>query len=338
MDSTSLGIVNQCETTPVEPVSGSKSLDDATSRSSTSTIRGSPTTGHLHAPVGNNNNMSINDTLNMSPESTVSSSDSHLLRELIFKVDDLKKSFHDMDQLKKDMENKFEDIASLISRMSMMTVNSDFHPRVKHAESPDRSNIRSNVNDAEQTFTPVPRNPTPLEKKLMPLKPKFERLPALVKGYLSRRLMRTEKVQKLKEVIYDLAVQLVEFDVEGMTEVSEADIIYHETLMTNLDQEVNRFHSIFCVMPPSKQMEMIRLDRQRILDQDLLKRQLSKFSAIKSKIHLPGNSSEVTRPVPRPRITSATLKRRERLQSTQGKQRCVSANDVRHQLKRKKLN
>jgi predicted transcriptional regulator len=274
----------------------------------------------------------------MSPESTVSSSDSHLLRELIFKVDDLKKSFHDMDQLKKDMENKFEDIASLISRMSMMTVNSDFHPRVKHAESPDRSNIRSNVNDAEQTFTPVPRNPTPLEKKLMPLKPKFERLPALVKGYLSRRLMRTEKVQKLKEVIYDLAVQLVEFDVEGMTEVSEADIIYHETLMTNLDQEVNRFHSIFCVMPPSKQMEMIRLDRQRILDQDLLKRQLSKFSAIKSKIHLPGNSSEVTRPVPRPRITSATLKRRERLQSTQGKQRCVSANDVRHQLKRKKLN
>lgn len=99
------------------------------------------------------------------------------------------------------------------------------------------------------------------------IKEKLHRLPALVRGYLVRKLMRTNKVSNLKRTIKDTSTILVNFkknltNDDGCLKLTLQDVLFHRRLCVQLEKACQDFYAIFFDFPISKQMQMIANHRQ----------------------------------------------------------------------------
>jgi centrosomal protein CEP110 len=69
------------------------------------------------------------------------------------------------------------------------------------------------------------------------MKPKFDKLTAVVKGYLTRRLLNTEKIQNIIETIRDTVELLLRLyeenpaNAQGLTEIKQEDQNLHHRLV-----------------------------------------------------------------------------------------------------------
>ena len=239
------------------------------------------------------------------------------VREVLVKIEDLTEW---MNTMKSEMEVKLAEVHSLVSRLSLDEASNSAEGN-QDIQQNHVANIQSFTQNMD-TSAPVVRGPSRLEQQFQTVKHHFTYLPALVKGFLTRRLLKTEKVQSIREVIYDLVVELLEFDDEAMNNISEADVLYHERLMTHLQTALNQFYSLVMETTVSEQMAIIREDREKKVALTL--------TPIKLRYRPGSHLLKCQSSSPRP--TSATIKRRERLQQ----QRSVSVADGGRYIKKRK--
>lgn len=84
---------------------------------------------------------------------------------------------------------------------------------------------------------------------------------AAAKGYLVRRLIRTEKVQTLIQTIKDAV--LCAMDLHKSDVIEESDVELHRRLIQQLSATCFAFHDVFFLLSVKEQMELIASDRQR---------------------------------------------------------------------------
>ena len=99
------------------------------------------------------------------------------------------------------------------------------------------------------------------------IRTKLARLPALVKGYLVRRLMQTLRVQQLRKTMKDTSLILINFknnlvQNDGKLHVTHQDIIFHQQLCNQLESACLEFYQIFFNTSKKSQMLMIRKHRE----------------------------------------------------------------------------
>jgi acetylornithine deacetylase/succinyl-diaminopimelate desuccinylase-like protein len=87
---------------------------------------------------------------------------------------------------------------------------------------------------------------------------------AAAKGYLVRRLIRTEKVQSLIETIKDALLCAIQL--HGAEVIEEADVELHRRLIQQVSAACHAFHDIFFSLSTKEQMGLIALDRQRRIE------------------------------------------------------------------------
>lgn len=184
-------------------------------------------------------------------------------------------------QLKENVDEQFNEIYSWLSELEL---NEDTLPIRKH----DTSNRSGHISPHVVVTSLVTRRTTfpPLSEEL---KHKFGRLPALVKGFLTRKLQNTKEALEAKTEILDTAKELLAFD-EVNENVSETDIIVHKCIADHLVKAISRYRSIF-LQPVSDRIELLQRDR--------LRREEEMFTP-------KSNAKRLARP------SSATLKRLQR--------------------------
>ncbi|XP_066256364.1 centriolar coiled-coil protein of 110 kDa [Euwallacea similis] len=87
---------------------------------------------------------------------------------------------------------------------------------------------------------------------------------AHVRGYLTRRLLRTEKVQNVIGTIKDVLVCALEL--HQSENIDEKDVELHRRLINQLSAALYSFHEIFFDLSIKEQMLTISVDRQRKLE------------------------------------------------------------------------
>ncbi|CAL8090044.1 unnamed protein product [Orchesella dallaii] len=121
--------------------------------------------------------------------------------------------------------------------------------------------------------------PDPLDKPRPPIriptkafdasmKPKFDRLSAAVKGYLTRRLLHTEKVQIIVQTIRDTVDLLLRLYEEVPTigsnhTVKPQDANLHQMLIQQLTGACQSFHDVFFKLSTKERMAIIATDREK---------------------------------------------------------------------------
>ncbi|XP_018566939.1 putative uncharacterized protein DDB_G0282499 [Anoplophora glabripennis] len=102
---------------------------------------------------------------------------------------------------------------------------------------------------------------------------------AHVKGYLTRRLLKTERVQSLIETIKDALMCALQL--HNAENIDESDVELHRRLINQVSAACYTFHDIFFAFTVQEQMLIIATDRQRKLEK--AKRPASAPSARRSK-------------------------------------------------------
>jgi len=97
------------------------------------------------------------------------------------------------------------------------------------------------------------------------LKMRFHRLPALVKGYLTRRLMKTEKVMKLVNTIKDINKSMDSIQ-HISTPLRKSDLSFMDYCTPYLRQSRQEIHEIFFKYTKAQQMSLIARKRQCVLE------------------------------------------------------------------------
>ncbi|KAJ8919632.1 hypothetical protein NQ315_006158 [Exocentrus adspersus] len=87
---------------------------------------------------------------------------------------------------------------------------------------------------------------------------------AHIKGYLTRRLLNTEKVQSLIETIKDALVCALQL--HNAENIDESDVELHRRLINQVSVACYEFHDIFFSISVQEQMSIIATDRQRKLE------------------------------------------------------------------------
>ena len=90
----------------------------------------------------------------------------------------------------------------------------------------------------------------------------FCKLTALVRGYLTRRLLSTDRVQDIIQTIHDTTQCLRELDRGTMT-ILPSDIELHRRLLQQLNGAINSFHDVFFCMDVKERMQLISRDREK---------------------------------------------------------------------------
>ncbi|XP_064635512.1 uncharacterized protein LOC135492795 [Lineus longissimus] len=154
------------------------------------------------------------------------------------------------------------------------------------------------------------------------MKPKFDRISACVKGYLTRRLLRTEKVQDLIKTIKDTAEFAISFQSETPIKkgiYSVQDITLQERVIAQLRAALLEIHEIFFDLPLPQRLAVIthsrQLEEERRLKEMLLRRQGNRRSGNFSSIPVKHKQEER-------KISAATVKMMER------KKKAKSAEDT----------
>ncbi|KAI4470107.1 centriolar coiled-coil protein [Holotrichia oblita] len=100
---------------------------------------------------------------------------------------------------------------------------------------------------------------------------------AAVKGFLIRRLMKTDRVQGLIQTIRDALICAMQLHSETSDCINESDVELHRRLIQQVSAACYEFHDVFFALTTSEQMAIIRVDRER--QKEKLKRPLSRASS-----------------------------------------------------------
>ncbi|GIX69187.1 hypothetical protein CDAR_486421 [Caerostris darwini] len=140
---------------------------------------------------------------------------------------------------------------------------------------------------------------------------KFEKLPAFVKGYLTRRLFKTERVQGLIKTLQDTAVLIGKLSEELTLKgdaVSEHDVDFHRQLIVQLMTTFHNVYDIFCTISIKERMKII--SESRSFEQK--KKAVDKGNDSSASVVAEKASASASASLGRTKLSAATLKALER--------------------------
>ncbi|XP_067859300.1 centriolar coiled-coil protein of 110 kDa-like isoform X2 [Heptranchias perlo] len=113
---------------------------------------------------------------------------------------------------------------------------------------------------------------------------KFNKITALAKGFLTRRLMLTEKLKQLQQTVKDTLEFINSFRTEAPLKrgaVSPQDISLQERVVAQLRAALYEIHDIFFVLKPGDRMQILCHDREIRKEKQL--RQMEKWKSPKER-------------------------------------------------------
>ncbi|NXY19109.1 CP110 protein, partial [Atrichornis clamosus] len=116
---------------------------------------------------------------------------------------------------------------------------------------------------------------------------KFDKITAVAKGFLTRRLLQTEKLKHLKQTVKDTAEFIKNFQSEAPLKrgsVSAQDASLHERVMAQLRAALYDIHDIFFTMDASERMNILRHDRE--VRKEKMLRQMDKVKSPRERVTL----------------------------------------------------
>ncbi|XP_069066343.1 centriolar coiled-coil protein of 110 kDa isoform X2 [Pleurodeles waltl] len=116
---------------------------------------------------------------------------------------------------------------------------------------------------------------------------KLNKVTALAKGFLTRRLMQTDKLKQLKKTVHDTAEFLKMFQSEVPMKrgaVSAQDASLQERVLAQLRAALYEIHDIFFVMDASERMSILEHDRE-VLREKMI-RQMEKMKSPRERVSL----------------------------------------------------
>ncbi|XP_061847985.1 centriolar coiled-coil protein of 110 kDa isoform X2 [Colius striatus] len=116
---------------------------------------------------------------------------------------------------------------------------------------------------------------------------KFDKITAVAKGFLTRRLLQTEKLKHLKQTVKDTMEFIKNFQSETPLKresVSAQDASLHERVMAQLRAALYDIHDIFFAMEASERMNILRHDRE--VRKEKMLRQMDKVKSPRERVTL----------------------------------------------------
>ncbi|NXT51465.1 CP110 protein, partial [Pluvianellus socialis] len=116
---------------------------------------------------------------------------------------------------------------------------------------------------------------------------KFDKITAVAKGFLTRRLLQTEKLKHLKQTVKDTMEFIKNFQSEAPLKrgsVSAQDASLHERVMAQLRAALYDIHDIFFTIEPSERMNILRHDRE--VRKEKMLRQMDKVKSPRERVTL----------------------------------------------------
>ncbi|XP_027741191.1 centriolar coiled-coil protein of 110 kDa isoform X7 [Empidonax traillii] len=116
---------------------------------------------------------------------------------------------------------------------------------------------------------------------------KFDKITAVAKGFLTRRLLQTEKLKHLKQTVKDTVEFIKNFQSEAPLKrgsVSAQDASLHERVMAQLRAALYDIHDIFFTMGASERMNILRHDRE--VRKEKMLRQMDKIKSPRERVTL----------------------------------------------------
>ncbi|KAM4603193.1 centriolar coiled-coil protein of 110 kDa isoform 2-T2 [Discoglossus pictus] len=132
---------------------------------------------------------------------------------------------------------------------------------------------------------------------------KCNKVTALAKGFLTRRIMQTEKLRNLKQTVKDTAEFMRTFQKEiplNRGAVSAQDVSLHERVHAQLRAALYEIHDIFFAMDAGERMNILSHDRE--LRREKLIRQMEKLKSPRDRVNL---SSATQKSLDRRKVTRA---------------------------------
>ncbi|XP_075686311.1 centriolar coiled-coil protein of 110 kDa [Rhinoderma darwinii] len=132
---------------------------------------------------------------------------------------------------------------------------------------------------------------------------KFYKVTALAKGFLTRRLMQTEKLKNLKQTVKDTAEFIRTFHTEaqpGRGHVSAQDVSLQERVVAQLRAALYEIHDIFFAMDVTERMNILANDWE--LRREKMLRQMEKIKSPRDRLTL---SSATQKSLDRKKLTRA---------------------------------
>uniref|UniRef100_A0A9J7WZS7 Centriolar coiled-coil protein of 110 kDa-like n=1 Tax=Cyprinus carpio carpio TaxID=630221 RepID=A0A9J7WZS7_CYPCA len=112
-------------------------------------------------------------------------------------------------------------------------------------------------------------------------------LTAAVKGFLTRRLLKTEKVKHLRQTIQDTQEFIRSFSTDAPQRndpLSEQDLSLHERVTAQLRAALFDIHDIFFTLTPEERLSLLQQDRELRTERKL--REMEKAKSPKDKVIL----------------------------------------------------
>ncbi|KGL94551.1 Centriolar coiled-coil protein of 110 kDa [Charadrius vociferus] len=116
---------------------------------------------------------------------------------------------------------------------------------------------------------------------------KFDKITAVAKGFLTRRLLQTEKLKHLKQTVKDTMEFIKNFQSEAPLKrgsVSAQDASLHERVMAQLRAALYDIHDIFFTIEASERMNILRHDRE--VRKEKMLRQMDKVKSPRDRVTL----------------------------------------------------
>ncbi|NXO30149.1 CP110 protein, partial [Cisticola juncidis] len=116
---------------------------------------------------------------------------------------------------------------------------------------------------------------------------KFDKITAVAKGFLTRRLLQTEKLKHLKQTVKDTLEFIKNFQSEAPLKrgsVSAQDACLHERVLAQLRAALYDIHDIFFTMEASERMNILRHDRE--VRKEKMLRQMDKVKSPRERVTL----------------------------------------------------
>ncbi|XP_071976689.1 centriolar coiled-coil protein of 110 kDa isoform X2 [Engystomops pustulosus] len=132
---------------------------------------------------------------------------------------------------------------------------------------------------------------------------KLSKVTALAKGFLTRRLMQTEKLKNLKQTVKDTAEFIKTFHTEAQPSrglVSAQDLSLQERVLAQLRAALYEIHDIFFTMDSAERMSLLTHDRE--LRREKMLRQMEKIKSPRDRMTL---SSATQKSLDRKKLTRA---------------------------------
>lgn len=174
--------------------------------------------------------------------------------------------------MRENIGKKMNDLCQAIDSLGLApainSVNSN-NKRVDESRDTSNQSLKSSnplVNQPQSSFDSIVNKRFVLNEKqrntlndLIKSQKGLQKLPALIKGYLTRRIYQSEKVQYMIKTIADTQILLEDYNKPG--QVDKGDIELHQRLMNQLERLIVDFHDIFFAYSKKEQMKLIERDR-----------------------------------------------------------------------------